>query len=31
MAQEIAVASGKQALDPTSEVEYIKTLEVASV
>ncbi len=30
-AQEIAVASGKQALDPTSEAEYIKKLEVASV
>lgn len=29
--KEIAVASGKQALDPTCEAEYIKKLEAASV
>ena len=29
-AEEIAVASGKQALDPTSEAEYIKKLEAAN-
>ena len=30
-AEEIAVASGKQALDPMHEVEYVKKLEAASV